>query len=324
MAVNSQNIKSSTFSLFSLTYYIDVLKGNRKFKFLLSVFIISILITIQTSALLIKELFPLTRNLEKNITKFVDDYYPSDLEVKIKDGTASTNVTEPYYVTLPQELLENPTAFTNDKFDKSSKVRILTIDTKGSAEDFESYQSMALLTKGNLVYYSDGNINIRSLRDVGDLTINKSKVMSEINKYTSKYNFQLIANVLILTIPFFLFMSVFFFQVIVYLFISIAVWIMLKVNLQKFSFGKIFIYTAAIAFIPTLIWNLITMIPGVTHFSFYLSNIPNIVVLGVAYIGILRLKKEIPSQVTPQIKPEEPVVAPAESETKEMEGKNVG
>lgn len=302
---------------FSLSYYVGVIKGERKFRFLLSILIISILLSIQPSYLFIKEIYPLTRNLEKNITRFINEYYPENLEIKIEKGKVSTNVSEPYYVTLPQSLIENPSSFIDGKYAKTSKTRILAIDTKGSAEEFEAYQSLALLTQNNLIYYKSGNINIQSLRDVNDLVINKNKVLSEMKKYNNKYNFQIIADSLMFILPFFLIIITFIFQITIYLLLSLMTLLMFKINSRNVRFSRIIIYTASVAFAPSLIWNLINLIPLVGKYSVYLSYMPNILILGIAYLGILRFIKESPEKVSENNNATNSVTAPLDMVNKQ-------
>lgn len=300
MHINSQESKASFLNLFSLEYYLNVLRGQKRFRVFLIAFIFSIIFSIQASVDIVKDLYPLTRDIEKKASTFVNDYYPEELEVNIKKGKASSNVSEPYYITLPKEIIEDPTSFGKKESNSTSKVRILAIDTKGTAEDFESYQSMALLTQTNLVYYKDGGISIQSLRDVEDLTINKSKVSSEIGKISKQYHVQGIVNAFLIALIPLIVLGIFLVTLFTFLLLSVGVWIMLKINQLNFPFKKIYLYTASIAIIPTVIWNVLSIIPALNMPTLYLGFITDIVVLVIAYFGILKLKKQ-PVNVSSQV-----------------------
>ncbi|MFZ1549213.1 MAG: DUF1189 family protein [Microgenomates group bacterium] len=74
--------------------------------------------------------------------------FPQDLVVKVENGTASTNVQEPYVITLHQLIPQ----LKNEK-----NVNLITIDTQAQVEQYQSYKTGFLLTKMNLVYPSRNN-----------------------------------------------------------------------------------------------------------------------------------------------------------------------
>lgn len=77
----------------------------------------------------------------EKILNILPDLYPEDLIMTVENGELSTNYQEPF--SLGQELL--------DAFDSSGKMsgsyNLLTIDTEGSIEDFDSYGTILLVTK---------------------------------------------------------------------------------------------------------------------------------------------------------------------------------
>lgn len=96
--------------------------------------------------------------------------YPKELEIKIENGVASTNVDEPYIIKIPEGVEEK---------DKVGFENILVIDTKSefNLETFEGYKTLGLLTKDSLVTKDGRNqIKISPLREVPDYTINYASV----------------------------------------------------------------------------------------------------------------------------------------------------
>ena len=153
-------------TLFSLNYYTGVLAGKNKFRWILAILILAIIIAIQPSIFVVTKVYPVVRDLENRVTALADEVYPEDLEIKIKNGIATTNVTEPYYLVVRQKTLNSLLSLREDDQNTVSKIRLLAIDTKGKAEEFEQYQTLALLTQTSLVYNSDDKVNIHSLREI--------------------------------------------------------------------------------------------------------------------------------------------------------------
>ncbi len=97
--------------------------------------------------------------------------YPKELVVNIKNGEASTNVTEPYVISLQQVIPQ----LTTDE-----KTMLLVIDTNASVENYPLHKSIFFLTKNSLVYPARNNSGTNSyevfpLSDVKEsITIDKS------------------------------------------------------------------------------------------------------------------------------------------------------
>ena len=128
-------------NLFSVKYYTDILTGHSHFKPILAAIFLATILTIKPSIFIFKDMYPVVQNLEKKTLALVDEIYPQELEIKIASGQVSTNVTEPYYVTVRQETLEGLLSLKHEDQNTKSKIRLLAIDTKGKADEFERYQS---------------------------------------------------------------------------------------------------------------------------------------------------------------------------------------
>jgi len=120
--------------------------------------------------------FTLTPKIERvaaNIPRAIVEAYPEDLVITITNGEASANVTEPYYIPVSQ---------VEQKFDDvlgattKSATNLLVIDTNALIENFESYDTYALLTKNNLVYLDNSRLEVVSLKEIENFVINKELV----------------------------------------------------------------------------------------------------------------------------------------------------
>lgn len=284
--------------LFPFGYYTSILSGTQNFRAILATLILALILIIKPSFFIFKDVYPLVQNLESKVLTLVDEVYPQELEITIKNGAASTNVTEPYYISIRQETLENLFALKKDDQNTKSKVRLLAIDTKGNADQFERYQSLALLTENSVVYYRDNNVNIYSLREIKDLTINKEFIESKIKEINKDNKIGNMITIGVMLSPLLMIVGIFIFQLIMFLFLTLAVYLMVKINQLQTGFKNTFRYTIAIAFLATLIWNLILFIPFFAKNILAAESLLTIIILGFAYSGIYYLKAHKGSSAT--------------------------
>lgn len=277
-------------SLFPFKHYTAILTGTESFRAILAVLFLALVLTIKPVFFIFKDVYPLVQNLESKIINLVDEVYPQELEIKIKNGVASTNVTEPYYISVRQETLTSLFSFKKGDPNTQSKVRLLAIDTKGKADEFDGYQSLALLTESSLVYYKDKNVNIYSLRQVEDLTINKDFIKSKIKEFNKDNKIGNIITIGIFLSPLFMILGIFIFQLFMFLLLTLAVYLMVKINQVQTGFKNTFGYTVAIAFVATLIWNLTSLIPFLAKNIIAAQSLLTIIILGFAYSGVYYTK----------------------------------
>lgn len=272
--------------LFSIKYYVDILTGYSHFKLMLAAIILALILSIKPSLFIIKTALPLAQNLEKNILNLIDEIYPQELEIKITNGQASTNVTEPYYVTVRQETFESLYSLKPQDQNTRAKIRLLTIDTKGKADEFERYQSLVLLTETSIVYYKDSRVNIYPLREIKDLTVNKDAIKSkvkEINKDNKVEKF-IVAGVLLA--PIFILLWSVVSRLAVFFFLTLIVYLMIKINQLPIGFKNTFRYTSAVSFIPMLLWGLMSFIPFFAGKIIATNYLLPIIIWGLAYSGL--------------------------------------
>ena len=112
------------------------------------------------------------------------DIYPKDLEITINQGQVSTNVAEPYYLSIEKVADFMDSLKHQIKGVTTAKpTYFLVIDTTATADDFFGYQTFILITKNNLVYYNDaGRAEIVPLADVDGFTLNHQLVETVFEK----------------------------------------------------------------------------------------------------------------------------------------------
>lgn len=159
-------------SLTKLGYYKDILTA--KFSFSLKylyflLFVSSLLFGIKGAVGVAWSIPKIPGFIEK--TKIVlSQIYPEELIITVKERKISTNVQEPYFISLPKEM-GTP---------ESEAKYLLAIDTSAEVADFESYQSLFLLSN-EFVAMKDNNTGYKVqplaeiLKDVPDgTTVKKS------------------------------------------------------------------------------------------------------------------------------------------------------
>lgn len=281
--------KKLTLPFFSREFYLDILHGKEHLSAFLFLIIIALINTIKPAYYLIKAGYPIVNNLGEKVELIIDELYPEDLEIKIKSGYASVNVPEPYYVNVPKETLNLFLPLEKTKQIPVSQVRLLAIDTKGKAEDFENYQSLALLTETSLVYYGDEKVNIQSLRNIQDLTINKKFLQNKFLEFNPSNRIEVILKIALTIGPLVIVLFMLIISSFSFLLLSLLMWLIIKINQLSVRFSKVFTYMVAISFLPALI---LTLIAFITPFNFMTQSefLSSMIFLGLAYS--LMVKKE--------------------------------
>lgn len=120
---------------------------------------------------------------EENLNKVIN-HFPEELTITIKDGVASSNVKEPYAIKVPTSLKNklNELDANTPRPPIAQYENFLVIDTGAGfdIEKFDSYQTMALLTKDLLISEKNrgGELSIQRLAGLGNLTVNREVIRS--------------------------------------------------------------------------------------------------------------------------------------------------
>ncbi len=133
-------------SISSPAYYRDIVKApisfSLKYVFLLSY--VFMFIFIATAAIYMATLLPKLPEFVSTAKTRLDEFYPVDLIITIKDGIVTTNKEEPVFLNIPEVT------------DEDIK-HVVTIDTKAQVEDYYDYDTFFLVTDDSVVYPESDN-----------------------------------------------------------------------------------------------------------------------------------------------------------------------
>jgi hypothetical protein len=151
---------------------------NYSIKYFFSLIVVLVLLSTIITSL---RILPEVNSVLDTIKSKVVEYYPADLEISIKDGVASTNVAEPYFVVSPDSLKK-----TSNTPTRILPYNMLVIDTENdfSLATFRNDSTFALLTKDSLIYEDNrtGKVTIMPLRGVPDMTITADSISGFVEK----------------------------------------------------------------------------------------------------------------------------------------------
>lgn len=163
-----------------------VVAGTRKFPLFWVVLIVSVLVVSYPIAHLTKTGLTLAGKVPEYARLILDETYPENLEITFQGGQVTTNVTEPFHIKMKvsrlREVLELFDPQGGKNLPSQSQIRVMTIDTTATAEDFDKYQTLILLTRDRLYYDSDGEIKAHELDGVGNVTITKNYLGEKLNE----------------------------------------------------------------------------------------------------------------------------------------------
>ncbi len=173
----------------SPSYYKDILVSPIQFSLKFFFFFFFLYAFITTTFFTVRYLIPLNKLIVR-LPEFAQTLYPPELEITIHNGEASTNIYEPYYIPLSkvehlfQQWQQNILGAHTGKKDNA-----LVIDTQGSLDDFQQYNTFILLTKTSLsIMKNNGTFQTIPLTNIKNLIINQKTILalsSQIRPYTN-------------------------------------------------------------------------------------------------------------------------------------------
>lgn len=260
-------------SLFDPAYYTELAKGKFLFSYKYLLFLFLCLMVIQ--AVQLDGTYIASRSkIQPAINTFIKNaelFYPPNLELTVADGQLSTNVPEPYYLD-----------FSSTKGQPAER-HFITIDTKGSIENYPSYNTYVLATHNAVVYpskASNGSLYQTSVLYFRDLKqnvfINQAiyhNWFKIVQPYSSKASWYIDSLVCVGTVLFILFGSFFWSaSVMTGLVILIAIiWIITQIAHRGFAYGSLYKMGMHALTWPILVSELLKYI------KFPISNIYTIV-----------------------------------------------
>lgn len=220
----------------------------------------------------------------------ISSLYPDELIITIKNGEASTNVAEPFFIPLSQVEQTFKDWDKKEVLGQSTAVpqinHLLVIDTQAQPEEFPNYQTAALLTKNYFVYINkNNNFEVMSLDKVGNVTINKGLVVNILD-IVSPY-LKYISPVLIAVVFFSILIFLPLWTLLYVVLFSLAAWILAKIFGVALSYGKSIQVNMHLVVIPTTIFGVL----GILGLSISFPFLRTLIMLVLTIIVFQNLEK---------------------------------
>ncbi len=133
-----RNVKRS---VVDFEYYKEIAKAPLGFslKYLFFLTLLTAFVTSLFIAFAITSIIPKIPDFSQKLKTAGESFYPKELVISVKSRKIVTNVKEPYYVEVPENLGIKTTE------------HLVAIDTKASASDYKKYNSVFLVTEDSIV-----------------------------------------------------------------------------------------------------------------------------------------------------------------------------
>lgn len=230
----TENIKSS---IYNPAFYSEIL--NKPFSYSLKYFLSLIcLIALASTIIFSFSTLPKINKVFDDIGSNVLNYYPEELEITVKNGIVSTNVSEPYFIKAPAEF-KNNSERSGNKSKKDEIDNLLVIDTQSplNLDAFKDYKTFVLLSRDSIAYRdSNEAMKIQFLNQEFNGVITKTKISAALNGITPYLKI-----IPLVLVPLVFVGSIFGATVkyLIYLiFGAFIIWIMSKAMKRDLRFGK--------------------------------------------------------------------------------------
>lgn len=259
------NVKNS---IYGPEFYKKLLTKAPSFSFKYFYALVSVLAVVLTAQFSFRAI-PSLNTFLAGIGPQIVSNYPNELVITIKNGQASSNVDEPYFIKTPASILgenfKNVPVITVNGLQPSSSSssvpeNLIVIDTKNqfSEADFDKYNTFAVLTKTSLAMRKDsGKIEIQSLNKIPDWTISKASVSSFVGKIQPFIKF---ASPLFVLMFFVGYMFYFSLQLIYLLLAALLIWAVTKIKKLQIGYKKSYQAGLHIMTFPLLIGAISTIL----------------------------------------------------------------
>lgn len=284
-----------TFS--SPSYYLDILKAPFSFSLKFFYFYFLLYVVAATIIAIPQLLLPFTNTLATLPAK-IEQLYPAELEIKIINGEASTNVPEPYYFSLKKPEAKVLKEQTPNVENVVLVENLLVIDTKGNVENFNAYKTYALLTKKNLVVLDEnGTLRVTSLSEVKNTTINRQFVRNIISQFSPFLKFVLPILIVGLFVVLLIFLPIS--EMFYLLFFSLITLLIAKILSFRISYEKSYQLGLHLIVIPATFFGVLQAL----KVSLPIPFLRTIIMIILAVVVLNRLKQIEENTPKAEIKP---------------------
>ncbi len=220
---------------------LDILRGEKRQKYWLLALILALITIIKPSYQLLRYGSHFVDHVAEVATKLVDESLPDNFELEVKDGQAKVNQTEPFYILVSEKQISDIYALlgSENKTKGLTRVRLVTIDTTASVEDFWRFQTLYLLTQKNLVYQKDGDLKVTSLSSWQNIKISKAMLKDEITKLQTQSLLKW-AKIFIWFVPILMLLTTGMGQLLIWLAQALPIWLIGKIIAAKVDYRRAF------------------------------------------------------------------------------------
>lgn len=254
-------------SIYGPGYYQEVtgkpLSYSLKYFFLLSVIVAFIYMFS-----FVFQAWPIFGTFAKTTESYISNTYPDNLVIKIEKGQVSTNMPEPILFPLPKGVNE-----------KIENLIVIDTNTQPSPEEFDRYKTTVLITKDYLASReSSGKITLNPLKQISDLTVDKS----ELTSFLKKVKPWIAVAFPVITVFVLVFGYVFILLKLVYLFLAaLLIWLVAKLKKTGLGYQKSYQMGVHLITFPLLFFSL--PIPHI--------NIPFLFTIVLLILAVINIKK---------------------------------
>jgi len=236
--------------------------------FYLLITILAVVFTVITSM----EFVPVAVSLFRSVGPAIIERFPDELVVTIKDGTASTNVSEPYIIPISQDIEQNAV---------NPQKNFLVIDTQNEVtlDRIREYDASLFLTRDAFIMQGSNNqLRIQDLRSFPDMTIDKARVAAFVGKMAPLAKF---VGPLVVLVTFAGIFIVHNFKLVYFLIAALLVWAIVSIKKLDLGYKKSYQIAMHAATLPLLlsIFTGLGVLPSVRF-------IPTILLLVVVWINL--------------------------------------
>ena len=218
--------------------------------------------------------------------------YPSELEVTIKDGVASTNVEEPYFIPI-SDLKKEIYQIRDDILgtDTYALDYLIVVDTNATIDEFTNYKTLAFLTQNYLIYYSEDSSNsleqfsVINLDQLDDMVINQNTV-DQMATFSQAF-FEKLPLILLLVVLLYFVSLLPLFRLIHILFISLISYVLSAIIKPQLKLKKIYQLTTHVYLIAITISGLFIL----TSINLPFANSPTTITLVGTVLVLFYLRK---------------------------------
>jgi hypothetical protein len=282
-------LKNVRDSIYGPVYYASL--KDKPLSYSIKYFILlAVWLAVIASVVFLFPVVPVVNSFLENASQKVVAYYPDNLQVTVASGSVSTNVTEPYFLQLPDELKTSLASSSSYGISSSSPENLLVIDTKDpiTVSEFQGDRTFVLLASDSVAYTKDQSMVVQPIGSNVSMKINKAAVVSFVGKV--RPYFRLIDWAIAILMPIGIFLGMIF-RLIYLFFLALLIWAVMGIKKVGGGYKQAYRWGLHLMTLPMILGiALWVIVPGV--------NIPflfTVITLIVAAVNLKNVSSAVSS-----------------------------